>query len=1170
MSNNNYQNFIYLFNNENFINIKQQYTVQFGGAPMTSSPYELGEDFNSAILIPSFVSEGSLVFSPESAIDYRDYPRKNTSTPRDKMESIGRTILKNKSLPGPPLPMISNDPFHSPYKRVLFNLDNNSLTLERLKPNGTDNATRFTFRFANDDASPFQGLAINLPVILEESVEETVAPILANYGIYTPEGFSNYLNPELSVVNPNEFLYTQEITLVFVAGGDLESQNIDTTATSNLEQFLNHGNSRPTDDNLYLKPFSVQDISTMIGVPYDFDTVLKNQNTKKIGITTLQPKCEKVYNYYDPQYEPLTIALLDQDVIDERSLPSIYDFLFLEEEFNSVMTFLGLPGLDPEDINFSNVNQYLDHFVNVYAEYLELEVDGVTIEGLTGESGYFDDNKNLTITPDFATTTAEDLLSINNQIIENSKINWTDVTLVLKQSPLLVELITDIKQQGTPLWMQTLKTGIYFSENSIKTFNQTLDKDSVFPFLVKVNIPTETRGVLGDLFSESDILDSFNTYAASLTIPNDATPSTVDDFYGGVVNGDANEHYNLFSEAKMTTFKMHLENTPPVPNQEDADQLSQILKEDDETSQNIFKGISELNDLNIASPEYDNKLDDLIDEGIFIPSNEEDGEGSLQNLLVVGSGLGMAVPAGGDGTAAFKEEINKVIDLFQKMLKYKKDYGVDLYLDSLFSVGDDTLKSVFEYKTKDLDVTTELSSLLSQLKSINFRNKLKDLLIEKKLLRTPVDVQNGKFAHQETLMYEIAKYDFDEEGNDRFIQSVFLPITQEPELTYYDTQVIPYKDYHYRIFAHKVIVGTEYKFVKYSNDNVIESAGGGYAAEVEGGIVNFYKAKYEVKPYLQFVRVPYYNTALVNTSIDKIDITRVEDRPPIPPQVNFVPYRGVNNKILVLLNNSMGELKAAPVVMFEEDKEIIKNIATAQDKQITFRDVSNSVIGYSATIAEGDTLEYKSDDQEGTFQAYRINNKPRSYADFERDSSLKVFELDIQRNFKNDSFLDDIAPNTDYYYTFRFEDIHGKISNPTLVYKVRMEQPSANAPYLKISMIDLQDELVKTLNQKYVDSKKMQKYIMIKPSENQNNVVYKTSIVGEELDYDEDGAPTNTNINYENVNVQIGANERSVFGRKFKLRMTSKQTGKKIDVNFTVKQPKEVVNETGNIQFEKT
>ena len=1110
MSNNNYQNFIYLFNNENFINIKQQYTVQFGGAPMTSSPYKLEEDFNSAILIPSFVSEDSLVFSPESDVSYRDYPRKKTSTLRDKMESIGRTILKNKSLPGPPLPMISNDPFHSPYKRVLFNLDNNSLTLERLKPNGTDNATQFTFRFTNDDASPFQGLAINLPVILEEIVEETFAPVLANYGIYTPEGFSSYLNPELSVVNPNEFLYTQEIPLVFVAGGDLEIQNIDITATSNLEQFLNHGNSRPTDDNLFLKPFSVQDISTMIGVPYDFDTVLKKQNTKKIGITTLQPKCEKVYNYYDPQYEPLTIALLDQDVIDERSLPSIYDFLFLEEEFNSVMTFLGLPGLDPEDINFSNINQYLDHFVNVYAEYLELEVDGITIEGLTGESGYFDEKKNLTITPDFATVQAHELPFINNQIIENSKINWTDITLVLKQSPLLVELISDIKQQGTPLWMQTLKTGIYFSENSIKTFNQTLDKDSVFPFLVKVNIPTETRGVLGDLFSESDILDSFNTYAASVTVPNDAVPSTVDNFYGGVVNGDANEHYNLFSEAKMTTFKMYLENTPPIPNQEDADELSEIFKGDSEAGQNIFIGINEQ-----------------------------------------------------------KEELSKVIDVYKTMSKYKKDYGVDLYLDSLFSIGDDTLKSVFEYKTKDLDVTTELSSLLSQLKSINFRNKLKDLLIEKKLLRTPVDVQNGKFAHQETLMYEIAKYDFDEEGNDRFIQSVFLPITQEPELTYYDTQVIPYKDYHYRIFAHKVIVGTEYKFVKYSNDDVIEPAGGG-ALPGGGQIVNFYKAKYEVKPYLQFVRVPYYNTSLVNTSIDKIDITRVEDKPPIPPQVNFVPYRGVNNKILVLLNNSKGESKVAPIVMFEEDKEIIEGMATAQDKQITFQDVSDSTIGYNTTLAYGDTLEYKSDDQEGTFQAYRINNKPRSYTDFERDSSLKVFELEIQRNFKNDSFLDDIVPNTDYYYTFRFEDIHGKISNPTLVYKVRMEQPSASAPYLKISIIDLQEELVKTLNQKYVDSKKMQKYIMIKPSENQNNVVYKTSIIGEELSYDEDGTPTKTNINYENVNVQIGANERSVFGRKFKLRMTSKQTGKKIDVNFTVKQPKEVVNETGNIQFEKT
>ena len=133
-----------------------------------------------------------------------------------------------------------------------------------------------------------------------------------------------------------------------------------------------------------------------------------------------------------------------------------------------------------------------------------------------------------------------------------------------------------------------------------------------------------------------------------------------------------------------------------------------------------------------------------------------------------------------------------------------------------------------------------------------------------------------------------------------------------------------------------------------------------------------------------------------------------------------------------------------------------------------------------------------------------------------------------------------------------------------------MEQGIGVAPYLKIEVIDILKGEQKLYDEKFVTSKPAQKYIMIKPSDGQNNVVYQKSLVGGELTYDGNGFPTDPGVGYETVKVEVGDQAKSVFGKKFKLRMTSKQTGKKIDVNFTVEQPKDVVNETGNIQYEKT
>ena len=59
-------------------------------------------------------------------------------------------------------------------------------------------------------------------------------------------------------------------------------------------------------------------------------------------------------------------------------------------------------------------------------------------------------------------------------------------------------------------------------------------------------------------------------------------------------------------------------------------------------------------------------------------------------------------------------------------------------------------------------------------------------------------------AHQETIMYEITKYKINSLGDQEYVQSIFLPICQQDNLSYYDTQVIPYQDYFYKIYDSKI------------------------------------------------------------------------------------------------------------------------------------------------------------------------------------------------------------------------------------------------------------------------------------------------------------------------------------------------------------------------------
>jgi hypothetical protein len=163
-----------------------------------------------------------------------------------------------------------------------------------------------------------------------------------------------------------------------------------------------------------------------------------------------------------------------------------------------------------------------------------------------------------------------------------------------------------------------------------------------------------------------------------------------------------------------------------------------------------------------------------------------------------------------------------------------------------------------------------------------------------------------------------------------------------------------------------------------------------------------------------------------------------------------------------------------------------------------------------------DKVRFSSDDKISGFQIFRIEQRPESYEDF-------TLHPDAPSLNGGSAALDDsILPNKKYYYTFRAVDNHGHISNPTPVYEVELiDEKGAVKPIIRtISMEKKEDK---------VPVKECQKYILLKPTDKQL--------------YFSDNPDMNVN--------SVFSTEDATNRKKYKLRLTSKGTGKRIDINFT-------------------
>ena len=278
----------------------------------------------------------------------------------------------------------------------------------------------------------------------------------------------------------------------------------------------------------------------------------------------------------------------------------------------------------------------------------------------------------------------------------------------------------------------------------------------------------------------------------------------------------------------------------------------------------------------------------------------------------------------------------------------------------------------------------------------------------------------------------------------------------------------------------------------------------------------------QVSPSIKVIELPYLAGPLTDYSFQRGTIL---DDPGMPPEVDFIPYRGINNKILLNLQGGIGERYWTPIVFSAREQQYIDRI----------REMNPNT--------DDPTILYENDDPSVEFEIYRMDTKPRSYKEVSRipGGPTRVAtqsKLTGNRKLPSTSFVDDIEPNKKYYYILRSLDIHGHASYPTEIYEVELVD-NEGAVYPEVRSYPLPATTQPT------PLKKMRRFVQVRLQSAQ--LIFKAAAAAAGLtEAEKQTVPSEENL-------PLGVRDKSVWGRKFKIRLTSSKTGKKIDLNLKFK-----------------
>lgn len=268
-----------------------------------------------------------------------------------------------------------------------------------------------------------------------------------------------------------------------------------------------------------------------------------------------------------------------------------------------------------------------------------------------------------------------------------------------------------------------------------------------------------------------------------------------------------------------------------------------------------------------------------------------------------------------------------------------------------------------------------------------------------------------------------------------------------------------------------------------------------------------------------------YLKSTIEPSLRMIEVPMFEDicnviQPPQPiPDVDFQNNKYNRNDInlLIKLNANYYNDEFIPL----EDIELAQNDLVADYNKLKRR----SYFHYETEHA--------------LFEVFRMDRAPTSYDEID---NFKIAEIRHPQPSTSVVLKDKISIDKKYYYVFRSINAHGLLSNPTAIYEVHLKE-DADETFLHLNTVEIPKK------EPYQPSRDMTKNIQILPSS-----------LHTIFDQSQEAAAGNT-LRNKIDKLNLGIAEDPIWGKRFKFRFTSKDTGKKIDINVNVKLTKNKTEE---------
>jgi len=435
-------------------------------------------------------------------------------------------------------------------------------------------------------------------------------------------------------------------------------------------------------------------------------------------------------------------------------------------------------------------------------------------------------------------------------------------------------------------------------------------------------------------------------------------------------------------------------------------------------------------------------------------------------------------------------------------------------------------------------------------------------------IRSFKDIVEGKKAYSEVIGYKVCKYmilDGEVQDIEPLQEFYMMDCSEIREIDFYDTQIVFGLSYMYRIYAINMVFGSRYQYDKAYLRGWGGFGTGGHASHgdsnADGSVLvghnlrgpsisrwqqgpgsNPLPHKKNIDARLVVNTYPFF-TIVETPFMEKY--VKVVDRPPLFPQVTFLPYQGIADKLRVMMHANYGQYSAVPIGILESDEEIMNTMQESAARQMH----DNPAYPHDGKV------NYKHDSIPTHYQIMRLG-KPRNvetapyswppnrYEDFKYSQYVAEIPTSGMCAFFEEDVTTGFMPDTEYYYIFRAKDDQG-ISNPTEVFRVKM------ATYENGTFMDMRThELTPEIDKRSITFERL---LEIRPSLKYRQIKFRN---------DPNTPPDPDGVRLGRPFPDAFGLEREhtpLYGRKFKMRITSKTSGRKMDIHFSFKTGNSVV-----------